>query len=976
MDIPQNEKKTREDILEYIRKCAKQYVPEWRYDQEHPDAGTALVSLFADMMCDNIRRFNLSAAGDMLSFFDGLKAKMRPARPAEGFITFGLPEGFAGEAEVPAGTRLLSELPEGQQVFETQEEVLVRQMDISKIYLSSPREDAIYQVFDRETEAIPSFFLFQGRGENLQGHSLYFCFDRGLMIKTRAQAELSFRLLGSGSEEEKAAQAILDPSKIRFSYGTAAGYRGIPEYTYQEGTLAFGIEGGEGGIAPMEEFASLYVLRADILDARLFSRMYLSAVALCVRGQNLRPELIHADGADQGSEDVLVFGEAPALYSEFYLASEEVLGKAGAHIQIEFDLDFVKIPLEEAATGQITWKAIMKKRDFIPDKEYDITIRQVIWEYYNGCGWTRLPASAKYEGLFDGNGNIRGQRKKMEFTCPPDIQPALVNSAETYCIRARILKMDNAFRTRGAYIVPVAGDFSLRYDFGEAPLVPAQVVLWNNMQMRFISREEMAREGFAFPFSESNPDERAACYLGFEAPPVGGPLKLLFVMHDTMQKAMPRIEWEYLGNEGFQKMILFDGTKGFHHTGLVSWFGSSDVKREKRFGQELFWIRLIDAEEAYQDRMWGERYPKIDGIYPNSTSILGIETVEAEYSIDPHGEEKRVQLPQGDISKISVQVLEGRDYRDGAVEEIWAPWREADELDMDSSIRKEYAVDRQEGIIAFPRYMKSTCLNEQGGIAIRVKYGHCGGEQGNLPAGMISILGQTIGFINNSFNPVATACGASREKAMEAVKRNARILRHGYRCVSARDYEDMAFEATGNISRIRCFGGYGPDREKQEGAVTLVVLPKEHGEDSWSFERTKSQIYEYLADHMDETMVNLGKFYILRPEMIRLDVRAVVTLAQDREIFATRKRVLEELHRFLNPLHGNFYGEGWEIGELPNKTRIMHAIRSVEGVLQVKELTLRKYRRGPFGEHEVPEEDLRFLYLLPESGNHEILINT
>ena len=70
MQIPKREKKTKKEILESIGACAKQYVPEWRYDPENPDAGSALVSLFADMMCENIRRFNLSLTGDLFSFFD------------------------------------------------------------------------------------------------------------------------------------------------------------------------------------------------------------------------------------------------------------------------------------------------------------------------------------------------------------------------------------------------------------------------------------------------------------------------------------------------------------------------------------------------------------------------------------------------------------------------------------------------------------------------------------------------------------------------------------------------------------------------------------------------------------------------------------------------------------------------------------------------------------------------------------------
>lgn len=996
MDIPMRDRRTKEDIIEYMNTCAKQYVPEWRYDQEHPDAGTALVSLFADMMYDNIRRFNQSVAMDMFSFFDEVNAKMLPARPAEGFITFALPADLESEDEVPAGTRLLAETPEGQLIFETREEVLVRQMDIGKIYLSNPYADAIYQIYDREKEAMPSFFLFRSGEKNLQQHTVYFCFDRGLEIRTIADARLTLCLESRAMEGGGSEALLMDPSVIRFSYGTAEGYRefsgaealqetkparGEPAGTaargtvYREGELRFTMEGGEEGIAPREEQQSLYVIRADILNAELFSRIFVRQVSLSVRSKDRRPDLIHVNGTDQEPEDVFVFGDTLSLYNEFYIASDEVFGKSGARIEIEFDLDFVKIPLEMPAAEKIVWKSIMRKGDFAPDKEYDISIAEVLWEYYNGYGWTRLPVSAEYKKLFsvgEDPQSVKGRRARIEFCCPGDMERVLVNSAESFCLRARIMKMNNAYKTKGAYIAPVAGSFSLSYDYEEAPLTPVRIVRQNNMETQTFEKEEIRQEGFAFPFSSPNPDRKLSCYLGFEHPPVGSPLKMLFVMHDTMPGSMPGIEWEYLGEKGWNRMNLADRTEDFHHTGLVSWSGSQDIRRKVLFGQELFWIRLTDTEEAYQDSAGREYCPKIDGIYPNSTSILGIETVEETFGIDPHDEEKRIWLSYTDIAELEIQVLERMDYESGVLRQVWETWTEAEELREDCV--REYVADRQEGRIDFPKYMNSACLSEQGEIRIRVRYGYCRGDRGNLKSGEISRLGQTVGFISQSYNPIASVGGSPREKVSEAIRRNAGILRHGYRCVSAQDYEAMAWEATRDISRIKCFSGYDRNRNREPGAVTLVVLPKDYEDNSYSFEKTKLQIYEYLSGHMDQNLLNLGKFHIVRPELIRLDVKVTIELSQKNEIFGTKKRVLEELEHFLDPLYGSFHGEGWEIGMIPDKNQIMHALKRVDGVKHISQITLRKYRRGRFEDYEINEETRLSAYFLPKSGNHEVLL--
>ncbi len=993
MHIPQRDSRTREDILEYIKKSARQYVPEWRYDESDPDAGTALASLFADMACENIRRFNLTAAGDLFSFFDEVNARLLPACPAEGFITFELPDGVDSAEEVPLQTRLLAETDQGPLVFETQEEVLVRRMDLSRIYLSNPKEDAVYQLFDPAEDEVPSFFLFRSKEENLQRHRICFCFEKGPDIRTSAQAELSFQMLERGIKARDWAEAVRNEKKIRFSYGTKEGYctvshkeregksreeEGRPEEEQSitnDGNqiVRFDIAGGEQGIAVKEEFQSMYVFQTEIFDAGLFSQACFSSVSLSVKSENRKPDFIHVNGTDQEPEDFLAFGETPSVYDEFYIASEEVFGKSGAQIEVGFDLDFVKIPLETVMDEKIVWKTVMKKKDFVPDKEYDITIREVIWEYYNGYGWTRLPGGNAYRNLFCVEEGLPGRRVHMKFTCPADIERVLVNSAETYAIRARISKVDNAYKTKGAYIAPVAGRVSLNYDYSAAPLHPSRIIRWDNLEKREYSGKEMFERGFSMAFCEKIKDQNPACYLGFARPFSGGPIKLLFHMHDTMPWNMPPVEWEYFGENGWEKMHLVDGTKGFHHTGLVSWFVSGGIQKKSLFGQELFWIRILNTQGKGRGT-GGDLCPKIDGIYPNSTSILGIETVDEVYGIDPYAEEKKLFLPFSDIVGIHVWVMEGRDYAHGAPEPDWKPWTEVSRLCGKSSERKEFVIDRQEGIVTFPKYMHSNSLNEQNEIVVRIRYEHCQGDRGNLAAGAIDRLDRTIGFISGSYNPMAAVGGLPREKALEAVERNAQVLRHGYRCVSTKDYEDMAWEASRNISKARCFSGYGGDGQKEAGAVTLVILPKEYEENPYSFEKTKMQIYEYLSEHMDGNIISLGKFHIVKPEMIRLDVKAFIELMNEKEVFKVRRKALEELEKFFHPLHGNFYGEGWEIGTLPNQNQIVHALKRVEGVKHIHQLTMRRFCRGRFDEFEIHEERQLPFYLLPKSGKHEILV--
>ncbi|MCI8834178.1 MAG: hypothetical protein HFH24_02190 [Ruminococcus sp.] len=1008
MQIPKREKKTKKEILESIGACAKQYVPEWRYDPENPDAGSALVSLFADMMCENIRRFNLSLTGDLFSFFDEIHAKMLPAQPAEGFFTFTLPDGVEEAEAVPKGTRILADGETGPVVFETQEEVLVRPMELQKIYLSKPKEDGLYQVFDREREEMPSFFLFQNQGENLERHRIFFCFSGGLEIETQAEAKLALTLTGRGVEAAQWEQVIREGKKIRFSYGTAEGYRdclpvrsvlntespdgytlpdaehppvrgtsnvGCPGgYDYRDGVLHFSIKGGEDGIAKKEEWKSSYVVQAEIFDAGLFSEISLLDLSLSVRGKNRKPDFIHVNGTDQEMEDFLLFGRTPAIYDTCYIGSEEVLGKRGAQICLEFDLDFVRLPLEIVFEEKIAWKTVMKKRELVPEMEYDITIHEVIWEYYNGYGWTRLPVDGKYRKIFAAGAESRGQRVHMEFHCPLDMQPVLVHSVETCTIRARVLRMENAYKTKGTYVAPVAGRVCLSYDYQSAPLRPFEIVKENHLETKRISREEMEQAGFATSFCERNPDPHAACYLGFARPPVEGPLQFLFVLQDAMQRELPGPVWEYLGEDGWRQIHPIDGTKGFHHTGIVSWYGRTDIRRSVLFGQDLFWIRLLDVEEGYGSQEALSQCPKIQGIYPNSARILGRETIEETHGIPPYAEEKQIPLSYTEVGETAVWVLERQEEGQDALSTMWVPWKEAEELNARSGERREFAVDRQNGTVLFPKYMDRAFWREPGEIAVRIRYAHCQGAQGNQRAGAIRRLDQSIGFINGGYNPTPTTGGCPPEPLPEAVRRNARALRHGYRCISAGDYEDMAREAARNIRKVKCFSGYDRTGKRAPGYVTLVILPAAYEEDGSDFERTRMQVYEYLSARMDGNLLHLGKFQIMKPEMVRIDVSTVLELTAGREVFQTRKNVQAELERFLHPLWGNVYGEGWEIGTIPGQEQISHALKRVEGVKHIRQIHVRKFCAERFGEREILEEsDLPF-YRLPESGMYEIQI--
>ena len=95
------------------------------------------------------------------------------------------------------------------------------------------------------------------------------------------------------------------------------------------------------------------------------------------------------------------------------------------------------------------------------------------------------------------------------------------------------------------------------------------------------------------------------------------------------------------------------------------------------------------------------------------------------------------------------------------------------------------------------------------------------------------------------------------------------------------------------------------------------------------------------------------------------------------QILETRQRILKALHLFLNPMEGNFQGNGWEIGVVPNQIQILNELRGVQGVEIVTSLSLipQTEQNGRLVELDAEELE-KFPYAVAVEGEHQIDITT
>lgn len=997
--------RSREDIINEIRRIAPSYTPEWRFDQENPDVGTALAVLFADMLADTIRKFNRVPEKNRISFFDHIGAKLLPAVPASGYVTFGLVNDMVEGVPVKKGTQVSAqteEAAEGSLVFETMQELYVTNSHLDDIYLTDGKRDYIHHLFHRKSfwENPVPFHFFDLERENQQGHSFYIGQNEVLQWRYGAVASIDLIPFGKNTDVEEIYHNFLNPDKIEIAYYSEKGFCQF-ESRALEGDSLILIKGEEQPPAARltipveEEEIEGNFIRFTIKDIHAFDSLTLKKIMIRSAGEHILPELIHAAGADQRIHEFLPFGERLMELEQVYIASNEALGKRGAWIQLTFDLDFIRIPMESMEYGEEReWKLIMKRQEFKPDLEYDITIDSVLWEYYNGVGWCRLFPNNQYAHVFSTKDGTIGQRVQMAFKCPEDIETFVVNSLSSFFIRARILKVNNAFKLKGNYIVPLISRMYFRYEYLNDGVVPNDLILYNNMASQVRKGTVLSGKNTLLKPFQGLEQDVPAMYWGFSEALREGPVKILFSLFDTIPEQLPLLTFEYYGSGRWKALNMVDETENFRVTGILTLIGEPDFEACTLFGNECFWIRVTDTR-AYYEEQKKAILPCITGIYMNSAKIAAIETqTREEFFIEANEENLQCHLQKGQIYDAQVWVDEYRimdmrkledlkkNYKvkqecseDGQIEKLWVLWTQTDSFAASGPEDRHYMLDKNDGVVSFSNGKNGAIPPSGLHETILVKYRCGGGTIGNLEAGRITGLNQTIGFINQVDNKEITTGGCNQETVEACVERSRKAFKRGMRGVTRKDFEFLALEASRNLLRAKCFPNVNEKGEREPGSVTLAVLQKDYIRGGKYFPGIKNQVLCYMKERISGNLAALNHFYVTEPQFLNLSFSIFASAADYNMVFEVRKQIEEKIVHFLDPISGNFSGKGWEIGILPNTTQIRNALKASEGEYVIHDVRMSACRRGTIGMEEIDlDGQERSPFALALSGEHKIFV--
>ena len=402
--------------------------------------------------------------------------------------------------------------------------------------------------------------------------------------------------------------------------------------------------------------------------------------------------------------------------------------------------------------------------------------------------------------------------------------------------------VENNLSTTGDRLLPFVQGVRLQYAYDE--MQPAHYVRAdNNCESQRLPNahrlDNLALDAFQKP--EQTPP---AVYLCFDRPFCGYPVNLFFDLEGQCE-GLDSLEVQAFYLNGFQKINAADRTGGLSGSGILSAYLGEPPARGRLFGREGYFLRILGERRARKGTL-----PRLARVL---TNVAGITQSHREldqlFAADIHEAGREIVLPHKSVLSCEVWVDElpelSQQERDrllgdpktpirpeydeeGALIRLRVRWEETNSFSGTGPESRVYQLDRIEGRLTFGNGRRGK-VPAAGEESILVQYSSGGGSRGNLPAGRIGGMVGSIAYITGVTN-ITPTCGGSDLQTMEAVERlGPRRIRHRYRAICARDYEDLIGEQFGEVMQVKCFSNTGVDGRPDPGAVTVVVMARDFG---------------------------------------------------------------------------------------------------------------------------------------------------
>lgn len=1001
-NIPKLDKRDYKELLENVKKLAHEYTPEWNFDEKSDDFGVTFSKVFCRTMEDTLSRYNKSSYNYYLTFLNMLGMKLRPSSPSTGMITVKALENSEGEY-IDKGTQLFASVDtdEGKVVYETTEPLSVIDTALKSVYLTEPKSDFIGCIVDNtnedgegKAELSKSFRVFDNVfSKNLQCHEIYFG-DETVFDMSETNIEFSFYNKFSAKGQKKLPETFSDPENIVWEYYNGKAWTKVDSFEKTEKGVNIKFKAKSQTTTVMGKTSRFIRCRFKRVPEGGIS---LSKVMYRSFSEVLSPENYIFDSAELNKKDFFPFGEQYSVYNTFALKCDEALTKKGATIELSADIQFVKIKTD-AKSPDKKYKYIMSEMDFADLQPDDIEIEDVIWEYWNGSGWSRLDTEESGGEFFRVSKN-KDAHRTIKFKCPEDISNIVVGPEEGYFVRARIAKMRNQFDFYANYITPYVNEFKVKYEYEGEGHTLKELFVRSDMKEHIV---DMTSSGI-FDVMERTLCNHPAMYLVLERPLTQGMVRVFIDVEERVHRFNPSLKWEYLAEDNkkgtkWEHIDVMDNTEGFSHSEVITFIGKNNFKKATLYGQTGYFIRIVNPDNKYSDKENVSEYPVIRDMKLNAVRVVQRDTRKPEYFfIDKDEENKVCNLSFQNVSEVSVWVDEiGRvstnehekflksdnklaepEYDgEGRLEHLWIKWQPVSNLVAYGMNDRVYEVDYPKGEIRFGDGRNGKIPPAQYNESIKINYCICSGSIGNIDEHMVSDFEESFVNIESIDNPSPIMGGVDKETIDNAARRIFGQISGGNRLVSLSDFEDSICCNDRNIYKVKCLSHIDEHSKPAMGITSVAVLPRKFMQGYEKFQSIKDKIWKYMDEKAPATLSQSSRLRIFEVGYVETSIDLDVVIEDFNAYQSVYKNIESKLQNFLNPVTGNFSGNGWEIGEFPRKEFIYNYIKTIPGIKWIKNINIFTKIITPEGKKEIDFEEVKKKrFVVPVYGEPSINIS-
>ena len=894
------------EILNKIKELQPSYLPLWSPDDH--DAGWAIARTFANLLSGIEEQKDKLPQKLFIAYLDSLGFTQNPPLAAKTPVTFLLTKNFKGSALIPKGTLIVSK---SKVNFETTKSITASTAKLVTLVDSAFTNNKTY-INDHEESLASnkSFTLFSTTAEN---HYIYFGDDSLFNIHKipKTGVGLTFTVPATSGTWEYYGQENEDEEPRWYTFRKEGD--SDDKTTLNKAKFFPTVKKKVNGVES-------YWIRTK------FDSSINSAMKIKFSSSSNIDALFHNDRplSTKASKPIFPFGKIPQTNDSFYIASREAFSKKG-----------FKITITIANTNKKLSKDVLSI------------------EYWNGKSWKYLKTNPP-----TGTDNIG----TIKFTSPNDIAPNKVNGEENFWIRLRLLdnssyvtyKCDNSKNLAPVYTPPKLKITKISVE--EKYKTPQHIY------------EFKGNKFYKYPLSDQGEDPtNKSLYFAFDKPFGTGLFSMYIDIVENESSKNKSLEWLYCSSENAWKDLeAKDGTNGFTQSGYCQFIAPDGQERRDLFGLSAYWIKVVFGNG---------NEPSLNGIYPNSIETKEGKTIDSMLlgASDGSGSQKFI-LSDTPLFDLKLWVLETslpdgyEGYEDTFGDGYWVLWSQVERLGYASATARVFTLDSFSGEVHFGND-KEGKIPVMGKDNILVSYRTGGGKRGNVLAGEVTKLVDTVAFVDKVNNPIDASGGADLQSIENLMEMAPKRIKHRYRAVSREDYTYIVREAFSDVAKVSVL-------KEGLGKLDLYIVPFSKQRKPQLSLGLKNTVQKYI----DCVSPATATVTVKEPTYMALNLNITLKLVNLSFASTMKNSINATLERFLHPIEGNHDGNGWEFGTLPSLADFYQLFVEIEGIKIIASLkvVLPDYTSNPKENYALNDQSIPILskHELICNGKHNITLKT